>query len=98
MLRHVVMFRWVEGSTPDQITSVSEHLDTLPGAIPEIARYEHGPDAGINQGNFDYVVVGDFATEADYLVYRDHPVHQRVIVEVLAPLIALRSAVQVRLS
>lgn len=91
------MFRWVEGTTAEQVRSVTEHLDTLPGAIPEIARYEHGPDAGINQGNADYVVVGDFATEADYLVYRDHPVHQQVIVDVLAPLIATRSAIQVRL-
>ncbi len=91
------MFRWVEGTTADQVRAVADHLDTLPRAIAEIARYEHGPDAGINSGNFDYVVVGDFETEADYLVYRDHPVHQKVIVEVLAPLIATRSAVQIRL-
>jgi hypothetical protein len=91
------MFRWVEGTTPEQIRSVTEHLNTLPGAIGEIARYEHGADAGINAGNFDYVVVADFATDDDYLVYRDHPVHQRVIVEVIAPLIATRSAVQVHL-
>lgn len=91
------MFRWVEGTTPDQIVSVSEGLDALPAAIPEIALYRHGPDAGINRGNFDYVVIGDFASTHDYLVYRDHPVHQRLIADLLAPLIAERSAIQVHL-
>ncbi len=91
------MFRWVEETTPDQIRAVSKGLDTLPAAIPEISLYRHGPDAGINQGNFDYVVVGDFASADDYLVYRDHPVHQRLIADLLAPLIAERSAVQVHL-
>lgn len=91
------MFRWIEGTTPDHVRTVAESLDSLPLAIPEIHRYQHGPDAGINQGNFDYVVVGDFDTVEEYLVYRDHPVHQRIIAEVLAPLIAVRSAVQVHL-
>lgn len=91
------MFRWIDGITPDQIDAVSAGLDTLPAAIPEIANYRHGQDAGINNGNFDYVVVGDFVTEDDYLVYRDHPVHQRLITDLLAPLIAARSAVQVHL-
>lgn len=91
------MFRWIDGVTSDQIQAVSAGLDSLPRAIPEIAMYRHGPDAGINQGNFDYVVVGDFASDDDYLVYRDHPVHRQLITELLAPLIAARSAVQVRL-
>lgn len=51
----------------------------------------------MNTGNFDYVVVGDFADAQAYLVYRDHPVHQQLITEVLAPLIAERSAVQYEL-
>lgn len=94
MFRHVVMFKWREGTTADQVESVRRRLDELPRAIPEIARYQHGPDAEVNEGNFDYVVVGDFADAAGYLVYRDHPVHKQVIAEVLAPLIAERSAVQ----
>jgi len=69
----------------------------LPSAIPEISRYQHGPDAGINQGNADYVVVADFSSIEKYLTYRDHPVHRRLIADVLAPLIASRSAVQYHL-
>jgi hypothetical protein len=76
---------------------VHQQLNTLPVAISEIHRYQHGPDAGVNQGNFDYVVVGDFTSVENYIVYRNHPVHQQLITNVLAPLIADRSAVQYHL-
>lgn len=91
------MFRWIEGISSEQVRHVSDSLDTLPSAIPEISRYQHGPDAGINQGNADYVVVADFTSIENYLTYRDHPVHRQLIADVLAPLIATRSAVQYHL-
>ena len=47
-----------------------------PAAIAEIRDYRFGPDAGINEGNFDFVVVADFESDDDYVVYRDHPVHR----------------------
>ncbi|MFM1752821.1 MAG: hypothetical protein RL119_1783 [Actinomycetota bacterium] len=97
MFRHVVMFKWKPGTSPLQVDEVRQQLNTLPVAISEIQRYQHGPDAGVNQGNFDYVVVGDFASVDDYIVYRDHPVHKQLIANILAPLIADRSAVQYRL-
>ncbi|MFM7756625.1 MAG: Dabb family protein [Actinomycetota bacterium] len=97
MFRHVVMFKWRPGTSPAEVENVRRRLDELPRFIPEISMYRHGPDAGVNSGNFDYVVVGDFADGQAYLVYRDHPIHQRLITEVLAPLIAERSAVQYEL-
>jgi len=39
-------------------------------------------------------VVADFATVEDYVVYRDHPDHKRVVAELIVPNIAARSAVQ----
>ena len=97
MFRHVVMFKWKPGTSPQQVDEVRQQLNTLPVAISEIQRYQHGPDAAVNQGNFDYVVVGDFASVDDYIVYRDHPVHKQLIADTLAPLIADRSAVQYHL-
>jgi hypothetical protein len=91
------MFRWIEEISPERVRHVSESLDSLPAAIPEISRYQHGSDAGINPGNADYVVVADFTSVENYLVYRDHPVHQQLISDVLAPLIASRTAVQYHL-
>jgi hypothetical protein len=66
----------------------------LPGKIAQISDYRFGRDLGVNPGNFDVVVTGDFASVADYLTYRDHPDHQRVVREVLLPLVDARHAVQ----
>lgn len=94
MLRHVVMFRWSPEATDDGKAAVAAGLGQLPGAIPEIAGYRFGPDAGLAEGNWDFVVVADFADEAAYLVYRDHPVHQGLIAEKIAPIVVARAAVQ----
>jgi hypothetical protein len=94
MIRHVVVFRWNESVTDADIAEVAAALDALPAAIPEIADYRHGRDAGLNTANFDYVVVGDFATPEDYLVYRDHPVHQQMIATQITGRAEQRAAVQ----
>lgn len=94
MIRHVVMFRWADDVDDDHVAAVTAGLDGLPAQIPEIVAYRHGPDVGINAGNFDYVVVGDFASADDYLVYRDHPEHRAFIERLIAGRVSDRSAVQ----
>lgn len=59
--------------------------------------YRHGRDVGINEGTYDYVVVGDFATVDDYLVYRDHPDHQALIRDVVRPIVGERASIQIEL-
>lgn len=94
MLRHVSLFSFTAEATGPQRLAVTEALSALPAAIPELRDYRFGPDAGINAGNYDYAVVADFDDEQGYLVYRDHPEHRRVLVEVIAPIITARAAVQ----
>lgn len=94
MLRHVVLFRWIDGISTEQVGAVTDALRGLPQQIPEIARYDVGTDAGINDGNADFAVVADFADRAAYLTYRDHPVHRAIIDDLIAPLTAGRVAVQ----
>ena len=94
MLRHVVMFNWNETVDAAHVQTVSEQLNALRALIPQIVEYQHGPDVGINSGNFDYVVVGDFANAEDYLVYRDHPDHLKFIADHVAGRLNSRSAVQ----
>jgi hypothetical protein len=93
-VRHVVMFRWSDDVTEDQWGRVSDALAGLPGLIPQIRAYRFGPDLGVNEGNHDYVVVADFDSVADYLIYRDHPSHRAVVTDIVAPLLAGRAAVQ----
>jgi hypothetical protein len=94
MIRHVVMFRWNDSVTDRSLAATAAALDALPDAIPEIVVYRHGPDLGLNPGNYDYAVVGDFAPAEDYTVYRDHPEHQRFIAEHITGRVADRSALQ----
>ena len=98
MIRHVVMFSWVDGTTEDIITSVARQLDAMAADIDSLVGFHHGPDIGANDGNFDYVVTADFDDLAGYLAYRDHPRHRGVVSTVLAPLISARSAVQFEVS
>ena len=94
MFRHVVMLRWNPEATPEQRAAVGAGLATLPDRIPEIREYTIGTDAGVNEGNYDLVIVADFDDVEAYLVYRDHADHQAVIREHIAPILAERAAVQ----
>lgn len=94
MLRHVVLFRWRSGVTEDEVASVAAALGQLPAAIPTIRHYRFGADVGLNDGNADFAVVADFDDVDGYLTYRDHPAHQAVIAELIAPNVAERTAVQ----
>ena len=91
---HCVMFRWTDDVDADHIDRVAARLDTMPGLIPEIKRYHHGRDAGVNPGNYDYVVVGEFDDVDGYLTYRDQPDHQALIAELITGRVAERAAVQ----
>ncbi|MBW8483692.1 Dabb family protein [Actinomadura parmotrematis] len=92
--RHVVVFKWVEGTTVSQQEEVAERLRELPGTIPEIRAYSVGLDAGLSEDNADFAVVADFDGEAEFIVYRDHPAHRALIKEYIAPIIASRLAAQ----
>lgn len=93
-VRHVVLFTWTEGVTPEQIDAVRAGLTALPGIIPQIVDYRFGHDLGMNEGNVDFAVVADFSSPEDYLIYRDHPDHRRLIADVVAPILDRRVAIQ----
>ncbi len=96
MSRHVSLFTFTPETTQEQ-QELARQLRTLPGAIQQIKDYHVGPDAGLNPGNYQFGIVADFATVEDYLVYRDHPVHQELIQTYVRPIVANRAAVQYEL-
>lgn len=97
MFRHVVVFRWQPDTGADVIDAVRAALVDLPAQIPVIRSYQHGSDAGLAEGNFDYAVVADFDDRDAFVEYRDHPTHRAVIAERIAPHLAERVAVQYEL-
>jgi hypothetical protein len=96
-IRHIALFRFAEGTEREQIAALATGLSGLPHAIDEIRAYRHGPDAGLNPTSWDYAVVGDFDSPEGYLAYRDHPVHQKLIAELVTPILADRASVQLKL-
>ena len=94
MIRHCVMFRWKADAPATTVAALSAALSKLPGLIPEIRAYSFGTDIGVNEGNDEFVVVADFASVDDYVVYRDHPEHKKAVAEHVVPNIAERHAVQ----
>jgi hypothetical protein len=95
--RHVVMFGWAEGTTTGQQEEVAARLRELTAVIPEVGSLSVGLDAGVNAGNYDFVVVGDFADRDAYVAYRDHPAHRAVVDEYIKPIVDRRAAVQYEL-
>ncbi len=94
MIRHIALLTFVEGTTPDQIQAIDDALSTLPGHIPQLQSYAIGRDLGLHAANASFAVVADCKTVDDYLVYRDHPEHQRILAEMIAPVLAARTGAQ----
>jgi hypothetical protein len=94
MFRHVVMFKWNDDVDDAHIEATRAALTELAASIPHVADYRHGPDLKMADGNFDYVIVGEYASADDYAIYRDHPDHQALIQQFIAGRVSARAAVQ----
>jgi hypothetical protein len=94
LIRHTVMFTWKPEATDEQKKRVAEELSRLPGVVPSIRAYAMGSDLGVNEGNWEFAVSGDFDDLDGYLAYRDDPTHRAIIAEHIQPIIATRAAVQ----
>lgn len=93
MIRHCVMFTWSDEASDSVKTAVSDGLDRL-AELPGVVKYVHGPDAGLADGNWDYVVTGDFVDEDAYLAYSVEQSHVELIASLIRPNITGRAAVQ----
>ena len=93
MFRQIVMVRWSDGVTPEAKQAFRDGLEGL-RAIPELLAMTWGDDANHFDGNFDFVVVQDFADFASARGYVDHPLHQAWIRDHVRHVAAERAVVQ----
>ncbi|OYX23563.1 MAG: stress responsive protein [Flavobacteriales bacterium 32-35-8] len=85
-LRHVVLFKFKESSTPADIKEVETAFGKLPSEIKEIKAYEWGLNnspEGLNKG-FTHCFLVTFDSEEDRAIYLPHPAH-KAFVDVLSP-------------
>ena len=94
MIRHIALFKWAADATDEQKKAAAAEVARLPSIVSSIRAFASGPDAGINQGNFDFAVTADFDDEAGYFAYRDDPSHREIVQRYVTPIAAQRAAVQ----
>ena len=78
LLRHVVMFKFKEGTSKADIEKVETAFRDLPSQIKEIKSFEFGLNnspENLNQG-FTHCFFLSFASEADRAIYLPHPAHK----------------------
>lgn len=77
-LRHVVMFKFKDGTSPENIKEVENAFRELPKKIKEIKRFEWGinnsPEKHDN--GFTHVFLLTFKSEEDRAAYLPHPDHK----------------------
>lgn len=78
VLRHVVLFKFKDGTTPEQMRKIEEAFAALPDKIKEIARFEWGTDVSPEKKaqGFTHCFLLTFRTEADRDAYLPHPAHK----------------------
>jgi hypothetical protein len=86
MLRHVVIFKFKDSSTPADVQKVVDGFRGLKAKIPQIASFEYGTNnspEGLNDG-FTHCFLVTFKTDKDRDAYLPHPAH-KAFVDILKP-------------
>lgn len=79
VVRHVVIFKFKDAATPEQIKTVENDFAALPGKISQIQAFEWGTNISpesLAQG-YTHCFVVTFKSEADRDAYIPHPAHKQ---------------------
>lgn len=78
VLRHVVLFKFKENTSKEDIDKVEAAFSALPSKIPQIVGYEWGTNnspEGLDKG-FTHCFFLTFHSEEDRAIYLPHPDHK----------------------
>ena len=73
MIRNVVLAKLKTGYDAAEVAAIQDGLRSLD--LPGTVRYTVGSDAGLRDGNWDFVIVADFEDVAAYRGYDDDAAH-----------------------
>ncbi|MBN2129810.1 MAG: Dabb family protein [Sedimentisphaerales bacterium] len=78
VLRHVVLFKFKEGTSAAEIREIENAFCALPTKIATIHDFEWGTDVSVENRHkgFTHCFVVTFRSEADRGVYIPHPAHK----------------------
>jgi hypothetical protein len=84
---HVVLFKWKEGASAEQITRVMQALDTLKSKIPGIVDFTCGENFCERSQGYTHGLVARFTDRAALDAYGPHPAHQDVVLTLIRPIL-----------
>jgi len=86
VLRHIVMYKFRDDATPDQVQRVIDTFAALPKHVDTIAGFERGENVSVEgkSEGFTHCFVVTFRDEAGLATYLQHPAHA-AYVEVVKP-------------
>ncbi len=78
LLRHVVLFKFKDGTTPEQVREIVNAFCALPSKVEVIHDFEWGTDISVENRSegFTHCFVVTFKSEADRAKYLPHPEHK----------------------
>jgi hypothetical protein len=81
MLRHVVLFKFKDDASQDQVKAVTDAFAALPAKIDAIKDFEWGTDVSVEKKSegFTHCFVVTFADEKGREIYLPHPAHQEFV-------------------
>ena len=95
MIHHIVCFRFKPDTPPERVAAAGTALRGMRGRIPEIRDLSWGPNLAPGAAEYPWVltvVMDDMAAVGRYL---EHPHHQQVVAEYLAPFREARLALDI---
>ena len=78
VLRHVVLFKFKDGTAPEDVQRIEEAFRALPAQIDAIREFEWGTDVSVEgkADGYSHCFFVTFADAAGRDAYLPHPAHQ----------------------
>lgn len=85
VLRHVVLFKFKDGTTNEQIRKIENAFCAIPSKVDTVYDFEWGTDVSVENRHkgFTHCFVVTFLSEADRGEYLPHPAHNEFVETIL---------------
>jgi hypothetical protein len=84
VIRNVVLLKLKAETPPEKVERLVNELQGM--QIPGLINISTGTDAGLREGNMDFVIVVDLEDEAAYRIYDEDAEHNRIRRDLVAPI------------
>lgn len=88
MIYHNVLFKFQEGASAAHIQAISEALEALPAAIPQIKLIKMRENFSNRSQGYTHMLASIFESKADLEIYAKHPAHVAIVEQQIKPIVA----------